>query len=200
MFPRPKGFTLIETLVASAVVSLLLGAIYFSLIYGFRQLRQTVAYSDVQQQAQLAIRSLKDDLGETNFAKVDLAVDRVAMISPRGLRDQPNSELYTYTGAGLLQYRSWVGYYRTTGGELRRAQIDVNPDVVLPDPIVAPAPAAFAAVTGPLVKTVARDLSLFQVTPDASIQTLSIAVTVRKAVNSTRRTELSLTAQVRARH
>ena len=64
----------------------------------------------------------------------------------------------------------------------------------------APAPGAFVAVTGPLAKTVARDLSLFQVTPDASIQTLSITITARKAVNSTRRTELSLTAQVRIRH
>lgn len=191
---------MLETVVAAAVVSLLLGAIYLALIYGFRHLRHTIVYSDVQQQAKLAMRSLKDDLGEANFFKVDMAADRVALLSPRGLGTESDANVYLYSGSGLLQFRSWVGYYRNSALQLRRAQIDVSPDETLPSAITAPLPAAFTSVTGNLVKTIARDLTLFQVVPDASIQTLSISITVRKSVNGVRHTELSTTAQVRARH
>jgi len=198
--PECRAFTVLEVLVSAAVLSMLLGAIYLALIYGFRHLQQTLAYSDVQQQGKLAMRSLKDDLGETHLGKFVYAADEAAMISPKGLRSEADSEVYTYSGAGLLQFRGWVGYYRTAAGELRRAEIDINPDIVLPNPAAAPAAASFTAVTGPLVKTVARHLTQFEVTPDTSIQTLRVTITLRKAVNSTRNTQLSLTTQVRARH
>lgn len=194
------AFTVLEVLVATAVMSLLLGAIHFALIYGFRNLQQTIAYSDVQQQGNLAMRNLKDDLGQTNISKLLYATDEARLLSPLGRRDESDAQVYKYTGAGLLQFRTWVGYYRTSSGELRRAEIDANPDLTLPTPTSAPAATAFLAVTGPLVKTVARHLVQFEVEPDSGIQTIRISIQVRKAVNSTRSTRLSLTTQVRARH
>jgi len=200
MCQRRKAFSLIEAVVAFTVMGFLMTGVYWAIIYGFRHLSQTITYSDVQQQALLAMRNLTNDLGEANFGKVDMAPDAVTLLSPRGLRTEANDEEYLYTGGGLLLFRKWVGYYRNPTGDLVRAEIDVNPDVSLPDPIAPPPPATVMAVSGALRKVVARSLTSLQVVPDASVQTLSITLIVRRPVNSTRNTELTLTTQVRARH
>jgi prepilin-type N-terminal cleavage/methylation domain-containing protein len=197
---RLKAFTLIEAVIAMAVVSLLLGAIYLSLIYGSRSLQQTLAYSDVQRQAQMAMRRLKDDLGGSSFAKVAPGLNEVRLISPHGTATESDADQYRYTGVGQLLFRTWVGYYKTPTGELRRAEINLSPDIVLPDPVAIPLLADFQAVSGPLVRTVGRHLDSFSVAPNAAVQTLTISLSVRREVNSSRSTELSLTSQVRARH
>ena len=200
---RPRGFSLIEAVVALAVASLLLAGLTSLLIYALRCLRQFTTYNTVQQQTVLALQSVSQDLGLSNTATMLLNTnDLCVMASPCDVRTNLDWTKLTFTGTDL-NYRTWVGYYRTANGDLHRVEVPLAGSFPVSAVPLGSRPnlATLSAVTGAANRVVARSLQDFHVDSVAgTAATVAVSFRIRMEVDSTHPTELRTSTQVRARN
>ena len=200
---RLRGFTLIEAVVALAVASLLLTGLTSLLIYALRCLRQFTTYNTVQQQTVLALQSVSQDLGLSNTATMLLGTsDLCVMASPCDVRTNLDWTRLTFTGTDL-NYRTWVGYYRTSNGDLHRVEIPLGGSFPVSAVPLGGQPnlPALSAVTGSANRVVARFLQDFQVAAiPGTAATVAVSFRVRLDVDSTHPTELRTSTHVRVRN
>lgn len=127
---RSRGHTLIEALVAGALLVVLLGLVLSTYAGGSGALRKIEAQSDLQSQAQVLTMRLSQDLLRANSRSLSLEPQAVAMLLPAAgmLLDDESHELL---------YDRYVVYYRQ-GQEVRRREVALAPDAPersLPGPI-----------------------------------------------------------------
>lgn len=199
---RRRAFTVLEALVALAVAALLMAGLTGLVIYAMNCLRQFTAYNGVQQAVLLATRALNEDLGLSNTASMVLGTaDSCILGSPYALRDTANHDQFTFVGTDLA-YRTWIAYYRTTSGDLHRAESSMGGSYpVSAIPVgTRPALAVFQAIAAPQNRIIARGLTEFRVDATSTAATVQLTVRVTQNVDSTRITELRTSTQVRARN
>lgn len=196
---KPRGFTLIEAMVALTVAGLLMTGLTSLVIYALRCLRQFTAYNTVQQQTLQALQWVGEDLGASNTASMTLGTpDSCILGSPFDVRTNTDYKKHTFTGTDLA-YRTWVCYFRNGAGELRRVEQTMGglfPVGALPLG-TRPTLAVFTAAGG---RVVARHLSEFQVSSTTTAATVQLNFRVTLAVDSTHLTELRTSTQVRVRN
>lgn len=144
-----RGFTLLEMILASAMLGLLILAIFRAFDYGANAFRRATSKQD----AQAAIRSvyglIRDDLRKTHYTSVSqfpaLPLTRVISVDGKdrhrdglcmaSLKDWSNTDSFDDIN-GLPMWDRYVLYYGTMEGRLIRSNID--PDT----PDFSPAPFA----------------------------------------------------------
>lgn len=114
--PKQLGATLVELVVASALVLLIMGELWMLLQTGTRFYLRSRAQSDVQRHALIALRWMSTDLAEgapLSFKHYDpdnpsITTDRNGFVfgSPKGA-----NEAATYNEEGRLLWTSVIGYY-----------------------------------------------------------------------------------------
>ena len=114
--PKQLGATLVELVVASALVLLIMGELWMLLQTGTRFYLRSRAQSDVRRHALIALRWMSTDLAEgapLSFKHYDpdnpsITTDRNGFVfgSPKGA-----NEAATYNEEGRLLWTSVIGYY-----------------------------------------------------------------------------------------
>jgi hypothetical protein len=201
MYKR-RAFTILEAMVALVVAGLLMAGLTSLVIYAMRCLRQFTTYNGVQQQVLFASRWLDEELSLSNTASMVLGTaDSCIFGSPYGLRNTNQFDQYVFVGTNLA-YRTWVCYYRAANGELHRAEQSMGGNYPVSAIPVATRPslATFSALTPPLNRTVARNLTLFRVDATTTAATVQLTIRVTDQVDSSHITELRTTTQVRVRN
>jgi hypothetical protein len=126
---KPLGATLVELVVASALVLLIMGELWMLLQTGTRFYLRSRAQSDVQRHALIALRWMSTDLAEgapLSFKHYDpdnpsITTDRNGFVfgSPKGA-----NEAASYNDEGRLLWTSVIGYYiDPSSNDLIRAKI-----------------------------------------------------------------------------
>lgn len=105
---RPRGVTLVETLIHSSLMLLLLGGIVAVLILGTRNFRTVEAVAEVQREMAAAMAALRGELAETRAASIGTGTSPTGVIflSPR-----PDSGSWAHSTTGKLLWQRWVCYY-----------------------------------------------------------------------------------------
>ena len=127
--PKQLGATLVELVVASALVLLIMGELWMLLQTGTRFYLRSRAQSDVQRHALIALRWMSTDLAEgapLSFKHYDpdnpsITTDRNGFVfgSPKG-----SNEAASYNEEGRLLWTSVIGYYiDPVSSDLIRAKI-----------------------------------------------------------------------------
>lgn len=108
---RPRGVTLVETLIHSSLMLLLLGGIVAVLILGMRSFRKVEAETEVQREIAAAVAALRTELVETRAASIATGTSPTGVIflSPR-----PDAGAWTHSSAGKLLWQRWVCFYVET--------------------------------------------------------------------------------------
>ena len=113
---KPRGATLVELVVASALVLLIMGELWMLLQTGTRFYLRSRSQSDVQRHALIALRWMSTDLAEgapLSFKHYDpdnssIVTDRNGFVfgSPKGMDEEAS-----YNDEGRLLWTSVIGYY-----------------------------------------------------------------------------------------
>lgn len=137
-----RGFTVIETLVFSAIFLLLTGCIVLVVQMGMRYTRKGTAYQDAQKQSLVSMKKITDELSRGTATRRSpaalLSSDHIIFATPV-LQDPAQN--WTYDGTNLL-YKSWSCFYFDAANEellsLRRpfAAPVMSSDIPLPPELV----------------------------------------------------------------
>ncbi|MCA9777853.1 MAG: type II secretion system protein [Candidatus Eremiobacteraeota bacterium] len=135
MVLRRRGFTLVELIVACAMLGVLIIALFQAFDYGSNAFQQATRRQDAQGQATRVYSSLRDELRQSHFwmaSTVDRAVnvddteyDRDALVFG-SLRDWSDEENFDHIN-GLPEWNRYMLYYgtqETDYGKLVRATLD----------------------------------------------------------------------------
>lgn len=108
---RPRGVTLVETLIHSSLMLLLLGGIVAVLILGTRSFRKVEAVTEVQREMAAAVAALRTELAETRPGSIASGTNPTGVIflSPR-----PDAGPWAHSSTGKLLWQRWVCYYVET--------------------------------------------------------------------------------------
>lgn len=196
-----SAFTILETIVAMGLLSLLMSSLYLLLLYGMRYRQQSEVYQQVHQQANVGLRKITTELAASNISTVSFGASPPHLIFlslERPLAD-PNRNVYTYSATGSPEWQKWVCFYvDEAADELWRAEIvPAGVPITLPPAPAPPALSAFQAVAPPDRYVVARNVETMSAGPGAIAQTVDLSVTATELVNSTDATTLTLNTELR---
>lgn len=171
-----RGFTLIETMVSMALISVVLTAVYSFMSMFLVNSRMLQAQADLENSAQTAVMRMVSDLADSRPASVTVGTSPtgVFFLSPRD-----GSDRFQRDASGTLYWQKWVCYYLDGNRQLVRAQI------VLDAPTTTPPASGYTTSTFQSLgsrRVVARDMSTLQVTGTAPVTIMaSFASTVFRA-------------------
>jgi len=197
---KPRAFSLIEVVVAGSVMLGLLSILYLIAVAGLQLFMQTRAYQGVQQEILKGISRLTRDL--SNSCKEHLSYDNgfnpyLRFLSPE--RPAPENGFEYDPQSARLRWWKWLCYFAEPQGNLVRAEVALTGGPItqlVPAPSPIPALAAFQAQTAPALLVVARQVELFQVTPNPQGSSLLIKVVTHEQTSSRAVTRFTLETQV----
>ncbi|MEW6278921.1 MAG: prepilin-type N-terminal cleavage/methylation domain-containing protein [Candidatus Eremiobacterota bacterium] len=195
-----SGFSVIEVLVASAVMLFLLGGLYLLLVGGARHFQHGRAYQTAQQEATVAIRRLELELQNTDPGSVffDNAAPTPHIIFLSATTDLGG---FAFDPAGGILWNRWVCYYLNEATrEMTRSELDVAPPQIAPPYPARPALPAFQAAPSPQRRrVVARSLERVgdPFLTGATGEHIAIRLAGRQDTASDRFTRVELTTEVR---
>lgn len=192
-----KGFSLLEVVVYQAILLMLMGGLYITVISGMRFLRTSDVYQDVIRQAHIGLHKMSRELtngsqGSLNFSAAP--TPHVVFLSPEVLL--PNRAQWTYSGSDL-QYHKWVCFYRNAPNQslVRCEEAATGAPVTWSG--IPPVP-DFATVFQPLaVETLARFIVNLEFTAGVTSGSIDIRLTAERQTSSDRQTALEVRANVR---
>lgn len=175
-----RAFSLIEVLIGLAVFAFLAALITGAFVLAHRYSRLNQRVSQAHRNLAQGLRSLGDDLRRSAAPSLGPSwnnLDHVVMLSWQpGLAYHPSS-------AEVL-YRTWIGYWRTGSGEIRRSQLPLgggpNP-LIMVDFSVAPTLTALQAAQPQ--RLVADHISLFRVERASNLATVEMECRTSTAGN-----------------
>jgi len=168
--PR-RAFSLTEMLVGMAVFVFLAALITGAFVLAHRYSRLNQRVSQAQRNVAQGLQNLGDDLRRSAASSLGPSwtnLNQVVMLTWQpGLAYHPAS-------AEVL-YRSWIGYWRTASGELRRSQLPLGGG---PSPLLGVnlslAPTLTALQAAQPQRLVVDHISLFRVDRDGNLATLEM--------------------------
>lgn len=193
-----RGFSLIELVVASALLMFLTGGITLVTMNGMRYFRLGYAYQTAQQQALVAMRKMVDELQNSRRDSVSSSsspsVDpHVTFLSARA--PEPNAGSLVHDDQGRLLWQKWVCYYLSTDRQLIRSERPLDetpPGLVVPPLPAAPPVAELAALAG---RRVADGIEAVTFNPGPQ-RYLDLSITGRAETGSDRSTRVILRSRV----
>lgn len=191
-----RGTTLIEVMVASAVLLMLMGSLYLLMTAGLRYFMQGRAYQTVQQQSLIGLRAMLAELQDSRRTDLEFSsvpVPHVRFLSPSPPYPNGNGPVQSDPSSGKILWQKWV-CYRVFNNELQRdEQIGAGlPSVTAPAAIPGYGTFDF---TGPEFKVVARNVTELNLA-DASPDSIFVELVASENTGSARRTEQRLRSQV----
>ncbi len=151
-----RGSTIIEVMVASAILLLMLGVLYLLMVGGLRYFQQARAYQNVQMESTLGLRKLLAELQDSRASTVvyrQNPTSHVVFLS--ACLPHPNAGPVVHAPDGHVQWQKWV-CYRANGSNLERDELPLGAPTTTP-PSPAPVYGAFD-FGGADFKVMARNL------------------------------------------
>jgi type II secretory pathway pseudopilin PulG len=191
-----RGFSIIETLVACAILSFLLTGLYLLLVGGMRYYQQAQSYRTAQQDALVAMRALCEDMQDSRASCVmrDNAAADPYVIFVSAQRPYPNNAgPIQHDPSGQVSWQKWVCYYldKTApgAGELHRTEQSFAPTT---SPPAIPAFATFP-MGGAVNKVIARGLADMDIEIAGAVVDVSLQ---SRQMYSDRATEINLRSKL----
>lgn len=129
---RSRGFTVLELLVATTILGMLIGAVFFAFDYGARSFRISNSRQSVQGDLTRSYTSLREDLRKTHFRMVS-AIERTQVVDGEnvrrdaiclgGLQDWSSPSSFDEVN-GLPKWDRYMLYYATADGKFVKAYLD----------------------------------------------------------------------------
>lgn len=189
-----RGTTVIELLVACALLLFLMGCLYTLLVTGLHYFQQARAYQDVQQQSLVGLRSVLSELQDSRPGSWSYATAPVPhLIFLSASLENTVGPIQHDPASAEVQWQKWV-CFRLTGGKLERTELVITPTI---NPPALPAYGSFT-FAGAGSRPVAHDIQSFFVEAGDTPYSVFVEVTSRVATGSgpNKYTELKLRSQV----
>ena len=128
-----KGFTLLEILVASLIMSIIMGALFVSLSIGQRSWFSGDASIELRDQTIRAVMTIDKELSATRPTKIDLAIGATASAITFYLPQDNNGDGSVVDSSGNIEWSGAITYslngsnqiIRSSGGASRVIGIDI---------------------------------------------------------------------------
>ena len=196
-----RGFTVVETVVALSLLSLLLLGLYAVLTIGYRQAREAEVFETVHREAMVGVKKLTQEIELTSrgsFSDLSSGPTFVIFASPQQLQSAPNFEQYSYDGNGDLRWQKWVCYYLDSAD-----QTVYRAEMALPSPVPAPPTAAtqpplsdFQALSAAERKPVFRNCSQLRFRVGTTPASVRLTLETSDNVNSDKVTRILIDNEI----
>lgn len=202
-----RAFSLIDTLVAMALLIALMAGVSIVLVAGIRYFHQTRVYTEVQQEATKGMERVVKDLSNTLTA--GLTSDNgtwngagysvppcLVFLSAEPVSPAPTD--FQFTPTGELIWQKWLGFH-LEGGSLVRSEIPLlDPPVTVAAPAPLPAVGLTELQEASLHREVARDIERLVVT--VSNREVRLELVGHAEIDSTHNTRVHLQSSVYLRN
>jgi prepilin-type N-terminal cleavage/methylation domain-containing protein len=164
---RRRGFTLIELTIYSALLSMLLLAIYGVFVASMRYFRVSQTASDLQSSAQKCVLKVVADLSESTLSSMKITAS--GGTEPPGiifLSARNGDDRFTTSANGDILWQKWVCYYydKASGTIFRNTQA-FSPTAM--PPVNTLSTSAFQALAGAI--PVANNCTSFSITGTSAL-------------------------------
>ena len=196
-----RGFTVVETVVALSLLSILLLGLYAVLTIGYRQAREAEVFETVHREAMVGVKKLTQEIELTSrgsFNDLSAGPSFIVFASPQQMQTVPNFEQYTYDGNGDLHWQKWVCYYLESSEQtVYRAEIALSSPLPAPPTTATQPPLSdFQALYSTDRKPVFRNCSQLRFRAGTTPASVRLTLETSDNVNSDKVTKMLIDNEV----